>query len=82
MITIILNNLEAEMKRKCITRNDVARLIGVSYRTIHSRFSGKSQWRYEECILIRDTYFPDMDLAYLFPYTMQCEEKEEEKEVV
>lgn len=73
LIAIRLNNLEAEMKRKGITRKDIAELIGISYRTIHSKFNGESQWQYAECVLIRDTYFPDMDLSYLFPYTQQME---------
>lgn len=71
MIAVKANNLEAEMKRIGIVRNDIAKLIGVSYRTIHSKFNGDSQWQYTECVLIRDTYFPDKDLAYLFPYTQQ-----------
>lgn len=69
MIEIKMNNLEAEMKRIGITRSDIAKLINVSYRTVHSRFNGESQWQYAECILIRDTYFPDKELSYLFPYS-------------
>lgn len=53
MIMVKINNLEAEMKRKGISRNDIARLLGVSYRTIHSKFNGESQWQYTECILIQ-----------------------------
>ena len=60
------NNLEAEMKRRGISRMDIANLIGVSYSTIHSRFNGNSEWLYSECLLIRNTYFEDMDLDYLF----------------
>lgn len=78
MITVKVNNLEAEMKRKRISRNDIARHLGVSYRTIHSKFNGESQWQYTECISIRDTFFPEYDLSYLFPYS----QKEPEKEVV
>lgn len=66
METINLSNLEAEMKRKKITRSDIAELLGLSYRTVHSRFNGESDWNYSECIKIRDTFFPDMLLDYLF----------------
>lgn len=66
METINLSNLEAEMKRNKITRSDIARLLGLSYRTIHSRFNGESEWNYSECVKIRDAYFPDMLLDYLF----------------
>ena len=63
---IMVNNLEAEMKRIGVTRQDIAGLLGLTYRTIHSRFSGVSEWRYCECVKIRNTYFPGMELEYLF----------------
>ena len=71
MIAVKVNNLEAEMKRIGINRQDIAKLINVSYRTIHSKFNGESQWQYAECVMIRDTYFPDKELAYLFPYVKE-----------
>ena len=74
MISVELNNLEAEMKRAGIGRKDIAEAIGASYRTIHSKFNGESQWQYAECVTIRDKFFPDMELAYLFPYTQQSDE--------
>lgn len=63
---ISCNNLEAEMKRKGISRLDIANHLNVSYSTIHSRFNGNSDWLYCECIKIRDTFFPDLELDYLF----------------
>ena len=69
MQRIDLKNLEAEMKRKDISRNDIANLLGLSYRTIHSRFNGESEWGYSECVKIRDHFFPDMALDYLFQPT-------------
>lgn len=62
----MVNNLEAEMKRIGVTRQNIAELLGLTYRTIHSRFSGVSEWRYSECVKIRNTYFPGMELEYLF----------------
>lgn len=61
-----VDNLEAEMKRKKISRLDIAKFLGVSYRTIHSRFNGDAQWEYSECVRIRDTFFPECSLEYLF----------------
>lgn len=66
MPEVKVDNLEAEMKRNKISRNDIANLLGLSYRTIHSRFNGESQWGYSECVKVRDTYFPSMELSYLF----------------
>lgn len=61
-----VENLEAEMKRNKISRSDIANLLGLSYRTIHSRFNGESEWGYTECVKVRDAYFPDKSLDYLF----------------
>lgn len=66
MIVIGCKNLEAEMKRIGVSRNDVAELLSLSYSTIHSRFNGESQWLYKECISIRNKWFSDMELTYLF----------------
>lgn len=61
-----LRNLEAEMKRIGISRSDIADTLNVSYRTVHSRFNGESEWSYADCIKVRNKYFPDMTLEYLF----------------
>ena len=66
MPEVKVENLEAEMKRKKIARSDIASLLRLSYRTIHSRFNGESEWGYSECVKVRDTYFPDKTLDYLF----------------
>lgn len=66
MPEVKVENLEAEMKRNKISRSDIANLLGLSYRTIHSRFNGESEWGYAECVKVRDTYFPDKTLDYLF----------------
>lgn len=66
MPEVKVENLEAEMKRKKISRSDIASLLGLSYRTIHSRFNGESEWGYSECVKVKDTYFPDKTLDYLF----------------
>ena len=61
-----LSNLEAEMKRKGVSRSDIADTINVSYRTIHAKFNGESEWSYSDCVKVRDKYFSDMSLEYLF----------------
>lgn len=66
MQVINLSNMEAEMKRNGVSRIDIAETLGVSYRTIHSKFNGESEWSYTDCVTVRDKYFPDMSLEYLF----------------
>ena len=66
MAKVSVVNLEAEMTRKRISRRDIAELVGVTYRTIHSKFNGGSEWTLSECLKIRDKFFPEMELDYLF----------------
>ena len=66
MAKVSVVNLEAEMTRKRISRRDIAELVGVTYRTIHSKFNGESEWTLSECLKIRDKFFPEMELDYLF----------------
>ena len=66
MCTVKIDNLEAEMKRKKVSRLEIATYLGVSYRTIHSRFNGEVPWEYAECVRIRDHFFPEHTLEYLF----------------
>lgn len=68
---VIVLNLEAEMVRNKISRSDIAKLLGLTYRTILSKFNGESKWGYEECVKIRDTYFKDKTLEYLFEVKQQ-----------
>lgn len=67
-IKIDVSNLEAEMARNNISKKDIASFLGCSFRTIYSRFNGESQWTYAECVAIRDHFWPELELDYLFPY--------------
>ena len=58
MCAVKIDSLGAEMKRKKVSRLEIATYLGVSYRTIHSRFNGKVPWEYSECVRIRDHFFP------------------------
>ena len=66
---VICKDLEAEMKRRAISRKDIADFLELSYSTIHSRFNGKSQWIYDECVRVQEHFFPDKDLKDLFKTT-------------
>lgn len=66
MKKVRLSNLEKEMKQKGVSRKDIAEFLGVTYRTIHSRFNGESEWTFSECVKVRNKYFPGMNLEQLF----------------
>lgn len=58
--------LELEMKRKGITKKQVADCISVSYDTVIKKFSGKNDWWREEMEKIIHTFFPTFKIDDLF----------------
>ena len=60
------NNLRAEMARKGIKIKDLAELLGVRRSTVSDKINGKYRFYYEEASKIKKTFFPDLDLEYLF----------------
>jgi len=60
------HNLEAEMARNSIDVNDIAKAIDVNEKTVRNKLSGKTKFIFDETIMIKDTFFPDLDLQYLF----------------
>lgn len=60
------HNLEAEMARKQINVPDIAKAIGVNEKTVRNKISGKTKFIFDEALIIKDTFFPSLDLQYLF----------------
>ncbi|UYL93758.1 XRE family transcriptional regulator [Parageobacillus phage vB_PtoS_NIIg3.2] len=63
---MVYKNLAAEMARKGITKKDLARSLNMRYPTIVDKTNGKSRFYLDEAIKIKDMFFPDLDLEYLF----------------
>lgn len=59
-------NLEAEMIRSGVTRSDVSELLGIGYAAVIYRISGKKRFYWDEVLKIQTTYFPKIDIKYLF----------------
>ena len=59
-------NLEAEMARQKITKINLSNLLEVRYATVLDKMSGKSRFFYDEAIKIKNYFFPDLSLEYLF----------------
>lgn len=60
------NNLEAEIVRKKVKKEQIAKKIGKTYNTLMLKMSGKYSFTYDEAILIQETYFPDCNIKELF----------------
>lgn len=62
----MLKNLQKEMKEQHISNRDIARAIGKDERSISNKLSGRTDFTRIEMFTIRDTFFPEMTLEYLF----------------
>lgn len=58
--------LTDEMNKKGITRKDLATLLNKSYTAVCNRLAGKTSFGIKEMMLIKNTYFPNYTLDYLF----------------
>jgi hypothetical protein len=68
-------NLEAEMARKGLSKREVAEGIGMNrYPTFIEKMNGNYKFKLDEAVAIRDNFFPDLTLDYLFENTKETEE--------
>lgn len=59
-------NLDAEMARKGLKRKDLAWMFKDRTATVSDKLNGKSPILIDEAFRIKETYFPDLSLDYLF----------------
>ena len=59
-------NLIAEMARRGLSAEDIAKVIGKSVRTARDKLNGKYPFTLNEAARIKKTYFSGMELEYLF----------------
>lgn len=60
------NNLEAEIVRRRIKKQDIAKEIGRTYNTLNLKIAGKYQFTYDEALTIQEKFFPECDFKELF----------------
>jgi len=60
------SNLKAEMARKRLRVIDIANCIGKTEKTAGNKISGKCAFTMTECAAIKNAYFPDLSIEYLF----------------
>lgn len=61
-----LKNLAAEMARRGITKHDIGALIFATWRSVHRKIMGEADFTVPEAVRIRDKFFPDFSIEYLF----------------
>ena len=62
----MLPNLEAEIARNHIKKKAIADALDISERGLRKKLTGESKFTFPQAEAIRDTFFPGMDLEYLF----------------
>ena len=62
----MLPNLEAEIARNKIKKKAIANALDLSERGLQKKMKGESPFTFPEAEAIRDTFFPDKALEYLF----------------
>lgn len=60
------SNLEAEMARKGLLKKDIAETLGVRTATVYDKLKGKHPFTLDEVLKIKNKYFPEFTLEYLF----------------
>lgn len=59
-------NLNAEMSRIGIEQKDIAKCINKGADAVSLKINGKRVWLLEEAKKIKNTFFPDLSIEYLF----------------
>lgn len=59
-------NLRAEMARHGVTVRQIAELLGVRFATVSDKLNGRSRFFTDEAIRIKQHFFPNCSLEYLF----------------
>ncbi len=62
----MLNNLRAEMVRRNISAKDIAKVLGIGDRAARDRLAGRVQFSIDEALAVRNNFFPELDIDYLF----------------
>ena len=59
-------NIRAEMARKGITAIEMAERLQMSRHTLTNKLYGRSEFSIADAMRIRDLFFPNCSLEYLF----------------
>ena len=62
----MLSNLIGQMKERKISQLELARTLGISNVSVAHKLRGKTDFTLTEIFKIRDTYFPERTIEWLF----------------
>ena len=59
-------NLKVELARKNLTQKDIAKCLGITEPTANKKVNGVAKLNLKDISLIRQTFFTNLSLDYLF----------------
>lgn len=62
----MFHNLLAEMARIGISQGDICRCINKCHSNVSEKINGKREFKLSEMKKIKEEFFPDLSLDYLF----------------
>lgn len=63
---MIYPNLAGEIAKKGITKKAMAAQLGMHYKTFTNRMYGKTPLTFDDAIRIKNMFFPDSSVEFLF----------------
>lgn len=67
-------NIDDIRKRENVAIVDIADLLEVGSKTISEKIAGKREFKFNEAVKIKETFFPAYDLIFLFSAKKVTEE--------
>lgn len=62
-------NIKGEMAKRNIKVEDIANALNIHRNSASNKINGDTSFSIEEAVKVKDTYFPDLSLKYLFDKT-------------
>ena len=62
----MLHNLIFEISVHKIKKKEIAAALDIDEKTLRAKLNGTTQFKANEMLKIKDTFFPDLTLDYLF----------------
>lgn len=59
-------NLIGEMAKRKVSIEDIAKLLDIHRNSVSNKINGDSPFSIEQAMKIQETYFPDLELKFLF----------------
>ena len=63
---VVYPELAAEIARRGIKKKDIAKSLGICDKALNEKLRGQSPFKWQEVCVIRDRFFPDLALEFLF----------------